>query len=199
MLPKFAINFQHHATVQGPTGNSLRGAFVTASGMLALWDAEHFAGIVSNETWESQLLHEEDIARHIDSGAFVPINICSYGSFECQVRVGDEAAPAELSPREAQYSVVVSQPYLFRSQGKAFLSGIEHVQGHPPPVIRGVNVPHNSYSVVIHMLDWDKEPGARGIDGLPSPGALPDFLILLNPVDEPSTNFRKSIETFDRP
>jgi hypothetical protein len=199
MLPKFLSGFHRSKPMQVGISTSLRGTYVTNSGMLALWDPKHFAGIASYETWEAEMLEEDDIARHIEQGAYVPINIRSDVAFECEVRVGNENMPDELSPRESEYLAATSQPYLYRSHGNACLSGIERVEGNPPPIIASLSVPNGNYSATVHMLDWDTEPGAKDPDGKPSPGALPDFLILLNPVTDSITDFRKSVETFDRP
>ena len=199
MLPKFLSVFNRNKSKLIDVRNSLRGTYVTDSGMLALWDPEHFAGITSYETWETELLEDEDIARHIAQGAYVPINIQSDGAFECEVRIGDEYMRSDLTPRESQYLAVSSQPYLYCSHGKACISGVEHVQGNPPKIISSLSLPNGNYSVSVHLLNWDTEPGAKGADGKPTAGALPDFLILLNPVTANTTNFRKSVETFARP
>ena len=53
----------------------LQGVFATDAGMLALWDRQNFQGITDYETWESELLEDEDIQHHIVAGAYVPLYI----------------------------------------------------------------------------------------------------------------------------
>ena len=150
---------------------SLRGVFATDAGMPALWDRQDFEGITGYETWEPELLEDEDIQRHILAGAYVPLYIRSDGAFGCEVRVGDTSSPAVLSTREQEYHFMTSQPYLFSSPGEAYLSGIEHVEG---------------------------EPGAKGEDGQHVAGALPNFLVLLNLVTG-QEELRTKVDTFDEP
>ena len=177
---------------------SLRGVFATDAGMLALWDRQNFQAITDYETWEPELLEDEDIQRHILAGAYVPLYIHSDGAFGCEVRVGDTSAPAVLSTREQEYRFMTSQPYLFRSPGEAYLSGIEHVEGEPGQSVGRVTVAPGNYAVTVSMLEWDKEPGAKGEDGQPVADALPDFLVLLNLVTG-QEEFRTKVDTFDEP
>ncbi|GHA19990.1 hypothetical protein GCM10010329_48890 [Streptomyces spiroverticillatus] len=51
----------------------------------------------------------------------------------------------------------------------------------------------------MHLIDCEAEPGGRTADGTPSPHALPDFLVLLNPAPSEPGPFRAAVETFDRP
>ncbi|MFJ2744294.1 hypothetical protein ACIO3O_32105 [Streptomyces sp. NPDC087440] len=169
-----------------------RTTATTDAGMLALWDPEHFTAVVDHDTWENELLEDEDIARHIEAGAFVPLNVGGDGTFEVAVRVGTTAAPARPTAREAAHTLVTSDPYLFVSPGGAHLGGIETVgsDGYAIPLSPG------RHTVTVHLIDWEAEPGSR---------TLPDFLVLLTPVspvspwDGRGTPFRTSVQTFDPP
>ena len=94
---------------------------------------------------------------------------------------------------------MASQSYLYCSRGTAHLTGIQHIESNPPPIIASLSVPEGNYNVTVNMLDWDTKPGAKDADGKPTGAALPDFLILLNPITGSATDFRKSVETFDGP
>jgi hypothetical protein len=69
--------------------NRIRGTYHTDAGMLCVWNPTAFTLIVDYDTWEAQLFEDDDIAGHISSGVFVPINIGSDGAFDFEMRVGD--------------------------------------------------------------------------------------------------------------
>ena len=177
----------------------LRGVFATDSGMLAIWSKERFHGITDYDSWERELLEDADIIRRIEVGAFVPINIQSDGAFACEVRYGDTNSPAELSEREKKFLVVASDRYLFRSAGESFISGIEHVEREPGSGVGRLCIPAGCYSAIVHIIGWDDEPGAKTADGKPASTALPDFVILLNPIPSEGGDFRKKVDTFEEP
>lgn len=172
--------------------------FATGSGMLAAWSPQHFREITDYDSWERELLEDEDITRHIREGAFVPINIQSDGAFQCVVRVGGSGVSATLSEREKRYLVVSSQPYLFRSDGTLAISGIEYVAGSPEESVASIPLPRGDWAVTVHLIDWPGEPGARSADGTPASTALSDFVVLLNPVTA-ETRYRTSLDTFEKP
>lgn len=177
----------------------INGAYWTNSGMLCIWDPAAFRDVRDYETWEPELLDDADILRHIKAAEFVPINIGSDGSFQCEVRVGSESSPATMAETEKKLVVVASEPYRFRTHGELCISGIEHVDGTPPKEAGKLSLPSGEYVVVVHMIDWESVPGSRLPDGRPSPTALPDFLILVNPSAGQAAGFREKVETFDRP
>src|SRR5688572_3317417 len=109
----------------------LRRVFTTDSGMVAVWQPERFHGIVDYNTWERELLEDEDISGHIQQGAFVPLNVQADGAYDCAIRVGSAATPATLSDRESRYLLISSEPYLFRSCGILSISGLEHIGRAP--------------------------------------------------------------------
>ena len=176
----------------------LRGAFGTGCGMLALWSQPHFQGITDHETWERELLEDRDIGRQMRAGAFVPLDIHSDGLFECEVRVGDLLSPEIISPREKQYLFAAAEPYLFRSQGEACLSGIEEIEREPSESVGRLSLTPGDYAAAVHLLDWDKEPGVWGENGRPVASALPEFLVLLNPASG-QESFRAKVESLDEP
>ena len=148
----------------------------TSSGMLALWDAEPFAGVVDYDAWEAELCLDEDIQGHVRAGDLVPINIESDGAFEVLVRYGNEPV---LTEREMGHLVVSSEPYLLVSSGDVRLSGLEGV-GWADDAIE-LAVGEGEYEVVLHIIDWHAEPGSTTEDGRPAPHALPDFVALISP------------------
>jgi len=176
-----------------------RGPLATDSGMWALWDHARFAQVTGYDTWEPELLENDDILRHVEAGALVPINIGSDGVFEFEVRVGSAGAPAELSERERRYLTVSSEPYRFVATGKAFVSGIEHIHGEPEP---GSTLPlrlgPGTYAVTVHMIAWDDEPGSKDAAGNPAATALADFVLLISPAAA-GTDVRRELETFPPP
>lgn len=181
-----------------PSGDLLRGDFATGSGMLALWDAGHFQGITNYETWEPELLEDEDITRHIQQGAFVPLNLHADGAYQCLLRAGTTGAPAAINEREKKYTLVLSEPYLFRSKGSIAISGLEHIERTPGKSAAVRPLTAGDWTVTVHLIDWTEEPGSKTPDGKPSPTALPDFLVLLNPA-RAGTVYRTKVDTFDKP
>jgi hypothetical protein len=175
------------------------GALGTDAGMFALWDREAFPGVVDYDTWEAELLENEDMRRHIRAGHLVPVGTRSDGAFGFAVRVGSADAPAALGDRERRYLAVSSEPYRVRSPGRLYLSGIEYIHAEPEAAsVMAVDVPPGPCAVTVHLLDWDEEPGMTDEAGRPTPDALPDFLVLVNPTAA-MEGFRQSVDTFDEP
>jgi hypothetical protein len=169
------------------------GTIWTDSGMCALWDPASFPGIVDYDSWDAALGEDDRIARHIEAGAFVPVNIRSDGAFGALVRVGELAG---LTDRETRYLFLASEPYLFVSSGEAWISGIERV-GDPSDYDGfGVKVPAGRWAATVHVLDWNEEPGSVGPDRRPTADALPDFVVVLAP--DSGGPYRTTLVTFDR-
>lgn len=173
----------------------VRAVLPTDAGMWLLWQTEAFSDVHDYDTWSSELEDDSDIARHIEQGDCVPINIGQDMAAAFVVRVPDPGAISELTEREAAYLVVSSQPYLFVSRGTAALTGIEGVMGGLPEV--GIALAPGRWAVTVHLIAWDEEPGAM-VDGRPGPNALPDFILLVNLADDPQT-FRREVTTFPNP
>lgn len=171
----------------------------TDAGMLALWDPQRFTGIVDYDTWDAQLGEDEDVERHIRAGALAPINIRSDGAFGVAVRIGGVDRPARLIERESRHCLVTSDAYLLHSSGQVWLSGIEAVGAEAWSETVRFDLPVGSYSVMIHLVAWEDEPGSVNSDGTPSETALSDFVAVINPVAPEQNNFRFAVETFDRP
>ncbi|WP_411112114.1 hypothetical protein [Streptomyces sp. c-19] len=171
----------------------------TDAGMLVLWDPQGFEAVVDDETWEDELLEVEDIAPHVQAGSLVPLNVGGDGAFSVLVRVGTAAAPAALTERETAQQLVASQPYLFVSRGRALVSGIEDVRGDASESVIEHPVPEGRCAVVVHLIDWQAEAGSQDEEGQPVPGALPDFVVLINPVQPGQGTFRTAVNTFEAP
>ena len=172
----------------------IRAVVKTGAGMLALWDAEAFAGVVDYDTWEAELCLDEDIQARVHAGDLVPINIESDGAFEVLVRYGNDPV---LTEREIEHLVVSSEPYLLSSGGDVRLSGIEGVGWSEDAVQLAVGA--GEHEVVLHIIDWHAEPGSTTDDGTPAPHALPDFVALISPASENGGPYRDDLLTFPPP
>jgi hypothetical protein len=177
----------------------LRKVLATDSGMFAVWERTGFAHIVDYDSWEKELLEDANIARHIKSGALVPIDFGSDGVCEFELRVGGFEQKAALTSRERDYLTVSSALYRLRSSGTVCLSGIEYIGRELESEGVGVlEIPAGEYAVTVHMIAWDGEPGAKDAQGNPGPNALPDFVVLANPTEHDEMEFSISLETFSR-
>ena len=116
---------------------------------------------------------------------------------EIKVRVGT-AGPKALSTRERKYLIVSSEPYRFVSNGRIAAGGLEHVSGEVSEPARSMVLPVGEWSAEIHLVEWDKEPGAKTRSGKPSAKSLPDYVVILSPAS-PKSRFRTSLQTFPRP
>jgi hypothetical protein len=174
----------------------LRRVIATDSGMVALWEPQRFYSVTDYGAWERELLEDADISRHIQQGAFVPINIHADGAYDCAIRNGSDSMPATLSDREHRYLTVSSEPYLFRSNGTLAISGLEHIGRSPGDSASFLALSGGNWAATIHLIDWTQEPGAKSHDGKPSKTALPDFIVLLNP-SPAEIGFRTKVDTFE--
>ncbi|MGA5193991.1 hypothetical protein [Streptomyces exfoliatus] len=155
--------------------------------------------VVDYDTWEDELLEDEDIARHIQAGALVPLNLGGDGAFGVLVRAGTAAAPGTLTERETAHQLVASPSYLFVSHGRALVGGIENVSEDASDGVIEHPVPEGRCAVVVHLIDWQAEAGSRDKTGRPAPGALPDFVVLINPAQPGKGTFRSEVNTFEAP
>lgn len=162
-------------------------------------NAQRFEAVVDYDTWEDELLEDEDIVRHIQAGALVPLNVGGDGAFGVLVRSGTGAAPAGLTERETAHRLVASQPYLFLSGGRALVGGIEDVSGDASDGVLEHPVPEGRCAVVVHLIDWQAEAGSQDTEGRPVPSALPDFVVLINPAQASQRTFRTAVNTFEAP
>jgi hypothetical protein len=172
-----------------------RGLHGTDAGMHCLWEPTAFETVVDYDSWAEQLLNDREIERHISEGHFVPLNIGDDGGMEIEVRLGTSEQSATLNEREAKHLIVKSEPYFLRTEGKACISGIEHVARLPARSVGVMEVPPGDYEVTIHLIAWDEEPGMQTDDG-PAEGALPDYVVLINPLAS-GTSCRMALRTFD--
>ncbi len=180
-----------------PTSESMRGAFATDAGMHALWSPEAFSQVHDYQTWARELEDDADITRHISAGDFVPINIGRDMVAEVEVRMSS-AGVAALSERERRYLFLASEPYRFVSRGAVAVGGIEHVAGEVTRSTRAMPLAAGQWSVVVHMINWDDEPGAFASPGKPAVTALPDYLVTISPAVKGQA-FRAELRTFPPP
>ncbi|MFJ3882928.1 hypothetical protein ACIPW5_36430 [Streptomyces sp. NPDC090077] len=185
-------------TAQQPL-DEVTATVATDAGMLVLWDPQRFEAVVDYDTWEDELLEDEDIVRHIQAGSLVPLNAGGDGAFAVQIRSGTAAAPAALTERETAHQLVASQPYLFVSRGRALVGGIEDVSGDASDGVIEHPVPEGRYAVVVHLIDWQAEAGSQDAAGRPVPGALPDFVVLIDLAQPGQGAFRTAVNTFEAP
>jgi hypothetical protein len=160
-----------------------------------LWARASFAALTP-ECWDDELCEDSDIARHIRARDLVPIFVGFDGAFAVEVRIGSTAA---LTERESQHICVRSRGLyvLETTDSGAWVSGLEHV-GADPASGFAVSVPAGSWAVDTTLIAWDDEDGSVVADGRPSADALPDFILLVRPV-EAGDAFRDEIEVFERP
>lgn len=164
----------------------------TDAAMLALWRRSAFVDVESYVDWEARV--NDPLTELIRSGALVPIGIQQDGAFAVQIIVSPDAP----SSRHQQYQFMRSEPYLLDSDGSpVHLSALEGV-GDVGRSALTIDLPLGRWAVRVWMLDWDQEPGAVGNDGLPTPGALPDFLVVVASAAD-YDEFRTREETFDPP
>jgi len=144
------------------------------------------------DAWEEQA--NERLGDAIQAGELVPLGIQRDGAFGVRVAVPPDGA----TEREVQYAVLTSDPYLLVADGgPILLSGIETVGDEPSSSV-SLSLPEGRYAVRATIVAWDEEPGERGPDGMPSPSALADFLVVITPSDG-SESFRATEVTFDQP
>lgn len=172
----------------------LRGLYATSAGMHCLYDQSPFQSVKDYDSWARELLEDQDIRQHITAGHLVPLNVGSDGGMEVEVRVGSVESPAVLSAREQQYLIVASKPYRLVSTGQIAVCGIESVTTPAESSTGQMTLPPGEYAALVHLMAWDEEPGMQTDTG-PAPGALPDYLVLLNPAT-PGTEFRTEIGSF---
>lgn len=173
--------FAPQQTVVGVDGNHLRGVYVTDAGMLCLWDPEAFSEVHDFDSWIDELLSESDIQSHIDAGHFLPVNTGTDGAFLIEVRVGWSESTEELSERERAYLTSESGTYYFVSHGALAVSGIEYVEAVPGDAVGVLNLSPGEYAVTVNQIAWWDEPGMTDNEGAAVDGALPDFIVLVNP------------------
>jgi len=175
--------------------NKIRKTLATGSGIHCLWNPSYFSSITDYDSWEKELLEDEDILRSIKSGNFVPININSDGVFEFEVRVGTSELFQELSKREKKYLTISSEKYRYVSNGLACISGIEYVCSSPDENVGTLAIENGEYEVTVHLIGWDEEPNMINVDGTPKQEALPDFIVIMNPALDGSL-YRLDVSTF---
>jgi hypothetical protein len=179
-----------------PIGLDLARPLVTNAGMFGLWRPERFSAVVDLDTWEDEVADNASLAGKIAEGAFVPINVGGDGAFQFMVR---GSAPGEsLSDRERRFLIVSSEPYRLVSGGSVELGALEAVGPQADEQAVSIPLPAGGYSVVVHLVDWQAEPGMVTEDGDPATDALSDFVIEIFDELSAGSVYRTSVETFDR-
>ena len=165
----------------------------TDAGMLALWCAAAFEGVDGYPEWEERV--NDRLGEAIERGELVPLGVQADGAFGVRLAV---APDGRASDRESRWAVVTSEPYLLVvSGGLVCISGLEWV-GSPESAPISANLPDGRYAVRCTLVAWDEEAAARGLDGPPGDGALPDFLVVVEPA-EAEVGFRTDMATFGPP
>ena len=175
----------------------LRRTLITGSGSFGVWDSQPFSNVHDYDTWEAELLEDDDLERHITAGHFVPITLYTDGAFEFEVRVGSGAERSSLSAREQAYLKLSSEPYRFCSVGELNISGIEFIEATPREDVGRLQISAGEYTVTVHLIEWEKEPGAKDTQGHPTPDALPDFVVLVNQPEGTGQRYCQETSTFD--
>lgn len=172
-------------------------AVATSAGLFGIWSVSTFAHVDELEQWEDEVAADDSLLGHISAGAFVPINVGGNGAFQIAVR-GVES-PGNLSERERSYLLVSSDPYLLVSDGVLELGGLEDVGNFTGAEKLQIPLDAGRYGAVVHLVDWESEPGGLGNDGKPSTDALPDFIVEIFSDHVEGPAYRVNIDTFDRP
>lgn len=164
----------------------------TGSGMWGLWDYETYKEIDNYEKLEPLFCEDKDTKEQIERKAFVPIYIFEDGCRSFTLKID-----GELSEREQKYVCVKSEKYLFYSNGKSIISGIDCINekiSEEEAII--FDIPKGFYEVSIFLLSWDEEPEAYLEDGTVNPNALSDFVVVLKSNADENQIYRKRINTF---
>jgi hypothetical protein len=148
--------------------------------------------MVTQESWEDELLMPEDVSRHIRAGALIPINGFADGGYDIEVRVGSAHDLATLDATLTARVERTSLPFRLVSHGTLFMSGIEFAFNPPDARLAGQAIAPGEYVAHIHEIDHERDPEAD----------LPSFIVLLNPrMAGPEISFASDWFTFesDRP
>ncbi|MBQ0065373.1 MAG: hypothetical protein KBT48_06380 [Firmicutes bacterium] len=144
------------------------------------------------DKWEPLFCEDEDILKQIQKKTFVPFTIFEDGTRTFSVRIDDK-----LTEKEDKYKIVHSEKYLFQTQGKAILSGIEYIDKkveEKESII--LDLQPGTYEVEVYLLAWDEDPQAFLPNGQISPKALSDFVVLVHSKTDPNKKYRERVNTF---
>lgn len=168
--------------------HSLRRVYVTDAGMHGLWSPEAYRD-VGEHNWQAHFTENSSIEAHIARGEFVPIYVHSDGAPVIEVRVDSDAVPARLTEQERSWVKVASDPYLFVSNCRANVSGIEYIGGQPTVEVSSIAVPPGRWRAVVHLLSWPENSYDE------KTRYPPDFIVTLTP-ETGATVYRQVTETF---
>lgn len=166
----------------------------THRGMWALWDYEHFKNITTIEEFENTFNSEEDVENQVKLGKFVPVYVHANGEFQFRVKINEK-----LTQREKKYISATSKTYLFETDGKCYLSGIELIDNIVlENEVMEFNLDKGVYEVIVNLVEWDREPGMRLDDGSSAQNALPDFIIEIKSIKDKKKKYNTDIHTFGK-
>ena len=154
----------------------------TGSGWCCVWDRDAFRNVAGYETWEAELLMDEDIRRHLRAGNLVPINGFSDGVYDTEVRIGSHQVTAVLTDEERAMVTRTSGTYRFTSAGHLCMSGVEFVQCPVPVDIPTLEIPSGQYAAVVHDTGRLED--------------LANFIVLINPRTDDTVDFSEDHDTF---
>lgn len=172
-----------------------RQVLATMSGMWGIWDYDSYNMIDSYDSWAPVFEEDETIIQQIKEHHFIPINIMSDGAFQFAIKRNDI-----LSDREKRYLTVESKEYLYHTTGKTIVSGIEYIN-KSIDASEGIEIElaPGYYEIKVCLVEWDSEPGAYNKDGSVNENALPDFIIMINNVENLKETYREEMGTFETP
>lgn len=163
----------------------------TDAGEHGIWQPEAYSHVhirdADIKSWERELADEAQILLRIRQGQFIPISEHSDGSIAIDFRRGNSDSASTLTEAEracvTQYS---KSPYLFISNGRAYVSGIEYIDANPDDTVEGILLPKGNYAVSLFHLGCEN-----------GPASMPNYIVVFNPKPEAGTKFRIDVETFD--
>ena len=166
---------------------------VTDVGLCALWDVASFESVRDLTSWEDQFDDDSSILGHIMDGSLVPLNVGGSGTFQVSVR------GSQLIARESSVLLASSAAYALRTTGVVGLGGLEQIGSYVGNAFT-FTVPEGFYSVTVHLIDWKSDANSVAADGSPREGALSDFVVRLELLEETEEQltFRQDVSTFDR-
>jgi hypothetical protein len=178
-----------------PAAMAVAGVVGTVAGMHVLWTPMPARPWRDLANWQRDPAARSELRWMLRHGVIAPIAVQLNGAFAFAVRVGTEDEPAQLTEREDDCRALISAPYLIRTAGRLFLSGVEQLHTMAPTQSLRLDVPAGDYAATVHLIDVDLDPDSRAADGNWRADALPDFVLTLQPVTS-AINFRHELATF---
>ncbi|WP_371031441.1 hypothetical protein [Pseudoclavibacter sp. JSM 162008] len=156
----------------------------TDAGLCAMWVPHRFDHVKTIDDWQQLFDSDDEIAKFIEQGSLIPINVGAARSFEITIR---SSAP---TARETLLTIVQSEPYRLVSTGTLEVGGIEQIGPFGGGGIRA-EIDPGTLSVKVNLVDWRDEVPTSDI-------ALSDFVVEITPALHREV-FRTKVNTFDPP